>query len=293
MITVGVSTWKTELLLSVRTPANPALEAALNRLLVSEVDRLDRLASRFRSDSELAKVNAHPGQWVEVSWGFVAVLTAALDAARITGGLVDPTLGRAIKAAGYDRWAGQSTPTRAQSHRGTWRAIGIRPGRARAQVRVHEDTELDLGSIGKAWLADRLASTVRRAGHDVCANMGGDIRVIADTPWTVWSESAVPGRSIAPVDLVDGALATSGIGKRAWKGGHHIIDPRSGHPAQTPWRSVSAVAATAVHANAAATAGVILADEGPAWMDRHRLDARFVSHDGAITTGRWPQELAA
>ncbi len=293
MITVSRNTWKTELLLSVRANHNPALESGLQRLLDAEVAHLDRSASRFRDDSDLARVNARAGAWVEVSWSFVTVLTAALDAARISGGLVDPTMGRAIKAAGYDRWAGQATSTRPGIHRGRWRTVGIRPGRRQAQVRVTEGAELDLGSIAKAWLADRLATTVHRAGHDVCANMGGDIRVIAGQPWTVWADPGVPGVEPRPVDLVDGGLATSGVGKRAWEGGHHIIDPRTGTPAETPWASVSAVAATATHANTASTAGVILGDRGPQWMSRRGIDTRFVGLHEVATTNRWPQEVAA
>ena len=210
MITVGLDTWKTQLLLSVRTAPGARLEANLRRLLTDEVARLDRLASRFRDDSELSAVNARAGEWVEVSWAFVAVLTASLEAAKATGGLVDPTLGRAVKAAGYDDWAGQATSITARVHTGRWRSIGIRPGRLEAQVRIGEGCALDLGSIAKAWLADRLATAVNRSGYDVCANMGGDVRVIADRPWTVWSQAAGPGRADAPVDLTDGAVATSG-----------------------------------------------------------------------------------
>ena len=68
MITVGVQTWRTDLLLSVRHRPNAALEADLQRLLTAEVSRLERLVSRFRSDSELTAVNAAAGRWVEVSW---------------------------------------------------------------------------------------------------------------------------------------------------------------------------------------------------------------------------------
>ena len=108
----------------------------------------------------------------------------------------------------------------------------------------------------------------------------------------MWSDPGIPGDTGAPVDLVDAAMATSGIGRRAWTGGHHIIDPRTGYPAQTPWWSVTAVAATAADANAAATAGVILGDRGPAWMTRQGIDARFVSRDQTLTTGRWKQAVA-
>ena len=102
MITVSMDTWRTHLSLSVRDNDRPGLQHNLHRLLTTEVARLDALASRFREDSELSAVNRGAGEWVDVSWRFVTVLTACLDAARATGGLVDPSLGQAIKAAGYD-----------------------------------------------------------------------------------------------------------------------------------------------------------------------------------------------
>lgn len=294
MITASLRAWRTDLSLTVRHAPSAALERNITRLLHQEIARTEALASRFRSDSEVSAVNALAGEWVEVTWGFVAILTACLDAAKATGGLVDPTLGTAIKAAGYDRWAQEHTGIPAKAGKGRYRAVGIRPGRAQAQVRIPAGTALDLGSVTKGWLADRLATAVAGSGYEVCANMGGDIRVIADDHWTVWADSELPGVAAAPVDLLNGGLATSGVGRRAWQDGHHIIDPRTGLSARTPWHCVSAVAATAADANAAATAGVILAVAGPDWLARLNIDARFVSVNRIITTGRWPsQETAA
>lgn len=292
MITVGLQTWHTELLLAVRANPSIPLERSLDRLLRDEVARLDQLASRFRTDSELSAVNAAAGEWVEVSWSFVTVLAASLEAASATHGLVDPAMGRAVVAAGYDEWAGQPTQTSARVHTGAWQGIGIRPARREAQVMIPAGTALDLGSVAKAWLADRLATAVAEQGYDVCANMGGDLRVIAGTPWPVLADPELAGANAVPLQLTDAGLATSGTGRRAWDGGHHIIDPRTGCPAQTSWHSVSVVAASAADANAAATAAVILGDDAPAWLAQTGLDARLVG-DRITTTGRWPAEEAA
>lgn len=294
MIFVHLPTWRTDLSLSVRTAPSAGLERALDRLLRDEVARLERLASRFRADSELSAVNARAGEWVEVSWSFVAVLTASLTAAKRTGGIVDPTLGRAVIAAGYDQWAGQTTPGSPRVHTGRWSEIGIRPGRREAQVLTPSGTALDLGSIAKAYLADRLARTVADSGYEVCANMGGDLRVIAEQPWTVIADPETPGVAEVPVDLTNAAMATSGVGRRRWAGGHHLIDPRTGRPADTAWHNVCVVAANAVDANAASTAGVILGADGPAWMAAQGLDARFTGTHGIETIGRWtPAEETA
>jgi thiamine biosynthesis lipoprotein len=293
MITATMSTWKTELMVTARGGPTPGLQRALDRLLRDEVARLDGLASRFRADSELSAVNAGAGSWVEVSWGFVAVLTASLEAAQLTSGLVDPTLGRAVVAAGYDDWAGQTTETTPLAHTGRWTGIGIRPGCRQAQVRIPSGTALDLGSVAKAWLADRVARAVAASGYEVCANMGGDLRVIAGSPWTVYADAEVAGVAPMAMTLTDAGLATSGTGRRRWQGGHHLIDPRTGTPARTPWRTVAVLAGTAAQANAAATAGVILGEHGPEWLRRIGLDGRFAGEDGITTTGRWPMQEAA
>lgn len=293
MITTSLATWRTELFLSVRAGTSPALERELSRLLRHEVQRLDHLASRFRADSEVSAVNAGAGSWVEVSWDFVAVLDACLVAAASTNGLVDPTVGRAVVAAGYDEWAAQDSAIEPSVQPGCWTGVGIRPGRRQAQVLIPAGTALDLGSIAKSWLADRLARTVAASGYEVCANMGGDLRVIATEPWAVTADPELPGVTPATVHLTDGGVATSGVGRRAWNGGHHLIDPRTGRSAGTPWHSVSVVAATACDANAAATASVILGDSGPGWLTSTGLDGRFVAPARVVTVGRWKEEVAA
>ncbi|HKN93995.1 MAG TPA: FAD:protein FMN transferase, partial [Thermoleophilaceae bacterium] len=73
------------------------------RILEEELDAIDLTCSRFRDDSEMARVNGSPGHWVEVSALFLEALEAALGAARATDGDVDPTVGRALRVAGYDR----------------------------------------------------------------------------------------------------------------------------------------------------------------------------------------------
>lgn len=303
-ITAHVATWKTNLWLTARGVHADELrvERWLQRLLDEEIARLDAAASRFRADSELSAVNRGAGHWVEVSWYFVAVLTAALRAARATRGLVDPTLGHEVADAGYDRWAsqdsglGRSRPRPADC---TWRAVEIRPGREQARVRIPDGVALDLGSVAKGWLADRLATTVRRSlGYDALANAGGDLRCVSSgEPWTVWAEPDEVGTAASAVDLIDAGLATSGVGRRRWENadgpGHHIIDPRTGRPALVHWTSASVVAADGAGANAAATAALILAAEAPGWLRRKGLDAWLVGSGRDERVGSWPAATEA
>jgi thiamine biosynthesis lipoprotein len=70
---------------------------------------------------------------------------------------------------------------------------------------------------------------------------------------------------------------------------HHILDPRSGEPARTPWRTVSVAAATCADANVASTAAIVLGDDAPGWLAERNLPARLVRLDGTVSVqGGWP-----
>jgi thiamine biosynthesis lipoprotein len=101
-----------------------------------------------------------------------------------------------------------------------------------------------------------------------------------------------PGQALT---LGSGGLATSSTTARRWGArAHHLIDPRTGLPAISPWRTVSVAAATCVDANTASTAAIVLGDEAPDWLDERRLPARLVDHDGATrTVAGWPGEPVA
>jgi len=96
----------------------------------------------------------------------------------------------------------------------------------------------------------------------------------------------------------DGGVATSTTTIRRWRRRdaevHHIVDPRTGQPASGPWRTASVFARSALRANAASTAAIVLGDRAPAWLEDHGLAARLVSNDGEImTTAGWPIPASA
>lgn len=292
-------TWKTELVLVVRLPVS---RAAVTDLLSAEVGRMDAAASRFREDSEISRLNRQPGRWVTVSDYLGQVLVAALTAAELTDGLVNPCLGGAVDAAGYRSWrdgedaAVPAVPAVRPDLVNMWREVEVRQEGAAAQVRIPVGAQVDVGAVAKGWLADRLALlAAQRFGTDVLANMGGDLRAITgEDPWLVTADPEVPGVQPQSLRIWDSGLATSGTGRRRWTTGdgraaHHIIDPRSGLPADTRWVTCSVLAADAAQANAASTAGIVLGEQGPAWVAERGLDAWFVAEGGReVRVGRWP-----
>lgn len=283
-------------------------DRALSRALAVtglECAAAEAVCSRFRPSSELSRLNDRAGEAVPVGPQLLAAIGEALRAAELTGGLVDPTLGRQLMAAGYHRdFAEVAASPVAPAVRivleraGTWR--DVRLDQAAGTVAVPAGISLDLGATAKAATADRAAARVAACcpGVGVLVSLGGDVAVAGPPPASGWavriedSSLTDPGRGGGPVIAVhDGGLATSGTAVRRWAGGHHLIDPVSGHPADSPWRTVSVAAASALDANIASTAAVLLGAQAPAWLAAAGLPARLVRSDGtAEVCAGWPEE---
>ena len=151
----------------VADPAGLAVAARSARMVI---DAIDRAASRFREDSELSRVNRAGGAPVPVSDTFVRAARAALRAARITGGDLDPTVGASLRIAGYDRdfaLVGPGAEVRFASAAG-WRCIEL--DEVLRVVRVPAGVELDFGATAKALAADLAAQAAdrRSRGHRRC-----------------------------------------------------------------------------------------------------------------------------
>jgi FAD:protein FMN transferase len=267
-----------------------------------ELAALDAACSRFRDDSELSRLNARAGLWVPVSPLLLEAIVTALRAASLTDGIVDPTVGNALVLLGYDRDFSQLTDEpvvlRGRRVRG-WRKVVV--DLTTAEVWMPPGVSLDLGATAKALGADRAAAAASHAapGVGVLVNLGGDIATVGPPPADGWLVRVADDHR-APLDapgqtltIESGALATSSTIVRRWgQGVHHIIDPRTGLPAESRWRTVSVCAATCVDANTASTAAVVLGDAAEVWLEENALPARLVDHDGAIaTTAGWPREL--
>lgn len=272
---------------------DPAALPAARGLVVSELQRVDDACNRFRADSELARLV--PDRWTTVSPVLADLLAEALRAARRTDGDVDPTLGDALSALGYDRPLAQFRHGQVQvrvltRERRDWRSVELDGDRVRVPDRVH----LDLGATAKAVAADRCADLVRaQLGVGVLVALGGDVATAGADPWQV-RVSDGPGEPEQVVELPAGAaLATSSTRSRRWRCGtrelHHVLDPRTLSPAEPVWRTVSVAAARCVEANTATTAALVRGRAALPWFVAADVSARFVTAGGEVlTTGRWP-----
>ncbi len=280
-------------------------------ILAGELNALDLACSRFREDSELQTVHAHAGRRVQVSELLFEALRVAVDAARRTSGAVDPTIGNAIAALGYDADLDE-VRSRPPVPPAPPAALGPVAGYAHVQldpadrsVRIPQGVRLDLGSTAKALAADRAAARIAGAlGTGVLVSLGGDVAVSGPPPHEGWAigiarESATPaGEADQVVAIMRGGLASSATSVRTWKAGdrdvHHILDPRTGDAAEPHWVLVSATGASCVDANALTTAAIVWGADALARLERFQQPVRLVRADGQVfSVNGWPLERAA
>ena len=291
---------------SVRIIVTRPRSLAAARAAVDEVlSAMDSAASRFRVDSELSRLNARPDLLVRVSPLLAEAIAAALRGARLTDGAVDPTIGHAIRLAGYDSdfasvaASGEALHLVATRVPG-WQIVQFNP--ATRTVLLPRGVELDLGATAKALAADLAARAALDAvsGGGVLVSLGGDIAVAGEPPPGGWAIQASEDSAATLSDaeesicIASGGIATSGTTVRAWRRGetvlHHIIDPATGLPVQSRWRTATVVAASCVDANIASTAAIVMSERAPGWLERQGVAARLVDLSGAVhRLGGWPQ----
>ncbi|MGI9183571.1 MAG: FAD:protein FMN transferase [Solirubrobacteraceae bacterium] len=266
------------------------------------VDAFDRTCSRFRADSEISALNRAGGRPTRVSALLLEAVQAGLRAASLTDGDVDPTLGAALIALGYDRdfdlgLDGRGGSLAFASVPG-WRAIRIDP--AASMVSLPEQVILDLGATAKALAADHAAAAAHEAtGSSVLVGFGGDLATAGPAPASGWlvrvtadhrSGLDTPGQTIT---ITSGGLATSSTTVRRWstqgETRHHLLDPASGRPVSGGWPTVSVAAASCLDANIASTAAIVRGERAPGWLEAMGLPSRLVDAAGRVRhVAGWP-----
>ncbi|MCW2758581.1 MAG: putative ApbE-like thiamine biosynthesis lipoprotein, partial [Nocardioidaceae bacterium] len=230
----------------------------------------------------------------------------ALVAAWLSDGAVDPTVGSAMRAIGYDRdiadvrRQGAANPARIRTVTPApgWESLRLDGDR----LLVPEGVLLDLGATAKAVTADRAAAAVHaRLGTGVLVNLGGDIATAGPGPENGWQVTVqdLPDDAPQRVTLTPGAaIATSSTARRTWHDGdrvvHHLIDPATGLPTRGRWRAATVVAADCARANTAATGALVKGDTAAHWLRQLGLPARLVDvGDHVRTLNDFPTERAA
>jgi thiamine biosynthesis lipoprotein len=276
----------------------PAAQAQLDQV-PDWFETWEQHLSRFRPDSELSQINLGSGEQL-ISTVLARVIRAGLLAERQSNGLVSPLMLNALEAAGYDRnFADLPVEISAPVDPPIWNTNwNLQLDFDNHTLILPPGARLDLGGIAKGWAADRAAQRLGKLAPAL-VDAGGDIAASAPqadgSPWPVGvADPLDPEAQLDLVMLWRGGVATSGRDYRRWrKDGrwqHHIIDPRTGFPAQTDVLSVTAVAPSARMAETAAKTALILGSlDGLRWLDeRPELAGLIVLDDGStIPSRKW------
>jgi FAD:protein FMN transferase len=266
--------------------------------------------SRFRPESELNRLNRGAGQWFSLSETLWQVLRRAQLAERYTRGLVTPVVLDALEAIGYDRSfeliaghgagpanEGSTQPHTALSQHRTLDTGAIFYDPKRRRVRMPAGMRLDFGGIAKGWAADMAARRLSKFGPAL-VDAGGDVATSQSRSdgngWPIALENPLepdPEKQTLIV-LGGGAVATSGRDYRRWlqdgRMQHHIIDPRTGRPAETDVLCASVVGPSAAEAEVAAKVALILGSSaGLAWLDaQQEFAGQLVLENGQLLTSQ-------
>ena len=286
--------------ISMLLPENQAERGAqIVRTLFSE---WEQTLSRFLPESELSQLNQRAGTPVAVSDLLYTVLATALMAAQATEGIYDPALLDQLVQLGYDRTfddlpAVRFDPIIPGEPGGRWRGMKVDP--IRRLVTLPAGIKLDFGGIAKGMAVDAALEKLHESGIGAAmVNAGGDLAVLGFPPASEQWLIAVPGREqFWTIPLHHGAIATSGIAHRHWWQGntlrHHLLDPRTGLPAESDLWSVTVVADRCEQAEVVAKVAFILGSRpGADFLRKHRIAGLLVREDGTWETVEpWPTHL--
>ncbi len=271
------------------------------------IEASERRFTRFSEQSELSSLNRSAGHWFQASPDFFDVIKEALFYFHKTNGLFDPSILPSLRQAGYVQSMDEirrigaapqpASPLPASSS--AFEAIEL--NEADASIRLPADMQIDLGGIAKGWIAERAARLLSRYASACAVSAGGDMFLIGYPDgqdfWEVGLEDPRdPQVDIAVLDLQEGAIATSSVVKRAWKQGglsrHHLIDPRTGEPANTSWLSVTVLAPHAAAAETFAKAFLIADEAETKWLGEQNPDLTVlaVDKDGNLVSLVQPRE---
>jgi thiamine biosynthesis lipoprotein len=258
------------------------------------IEECEARFSRFSPNSELCRLNRSAGRWFQASPELFEVCRQAQELATRTGGLFDPSILPALRRAGYngsmDAIRGQEVgraPTSAPTGARGFRQALLDPSTRR--IRLPAGMEVDLGGIAKGWIAEEAAHRLAEFCTACTVSAGGDMFLVGlpmgEGAWRLTLEDpANAERDLAWLRSGPGAVATSSVAKRKWlqdgRWRHHLIDPRTGEPADTGWFSVTVLAPHAAEAEAFAKALLIAGPAGAGQVLLAEPSIAYVAADG-------------
>lgn len=268
--------------------ADAALDAA-----VAEIERLDVLWSIASSDGEIARLNAE--KQITASADTLALLTRAKEISAATDGLFSTTIAPLMEAWGFTS-GDYRVPDEAELSALLAHVDDEEIAIADSTVTIPADAKVDLGGIAKGFTSARVMEIFRENGvENGILSLGGNVQTLGTKPdgslWRVGLQDPADERALfATLELADKAVITSGAYERNFEQNgityHHIIDPRTGYPAESGLSSVTIVSDDGTLADGLSTALFIMGKEAAVefWRSRRDdFDMVLLADDGAVT----------
>jgi len=268
---------------------------------LEEARRLDEMLSNYKPDSEWSQMNRQAADRpFPASTELFELLSACVEYGRASEGTFDISVGPLMKLWGFYKGTGH-LPHRAEV-RGAMNMVGYRnillDGSNRRVRFAKKGVELDPGGIGKGYAVDRIAQILKDQGvqHALVSGGGSSVFAIGAPPnepgWKMDIKNPRdPSKPVASVVLKDESLSTSGSYEKFFRAEgrlySHIMDPRTGFPAQG-MLSTSVITPKTIDSEAWAKPYYIL---GPLWTAQHKpKDFRvFFCEDKTGTRCEWLQ----
>lgn len=255
---------------------------------------IEDTCSRFRSDSELSRLNQQVEKEVIVSSEMFSILSDALRFFEETEGIFNPSILSTLENHGYSKSIemikGKELAVTPPSSMAAISSQPFIPNESKRSVTLL--SKIDLGGMAKGWVIDRAALLLDRLGYGFI-NVGGDIRIFGTLPrpLNIGIESPFAETTmISSIQVQNGALATSTTMKRTWQMNgewtHHLIDTQTGKPSKSKIVSATVTAPTALEADVWAKTVLLLGKQaGQEWINRKGVQAVLITKDGDIWRG--------
>ena len=260
----------------------------------------ERRFTRFSQDSELSHLNRSAGTWFRASADMTFVISLAKQYVEQTNGLFNPSILPDLERIGYDRSMdliraeeALLPPARFTQSSGLLALDELLINPDENLIFLPHGMRLDLGGIAKGWIAEQAALILADYSLACLVDAGGDMFMVGlpegESSWQIDLEDPRnPDWSLTSLNVLPGALTTSSVVKRKWKQGetsrHHLIDPRTGEPAETDWLSVTVVAPHADMAEVFAKALLIAGPQEAEMLAHNAPEISYlaVDHGGNV-----------
>ena len=241
--------------------AGPRFDDQLTHRAFEWFRGIESTCTRFDPSSELMQLSSRVGEAVSVSTILFQAIQFALAVAKESGGAFDPTVGHLMENYGFNTHhrSGKIIRTEVTSAAGvSYRDVLVDSDRG--TVTLRQPLVLDLGAVAKGLAID-LAARELKPLENFAVDAGGDLYLAGvnhdGKPWTIGIRHPyVDNELLGSISVSDRAVCTSGNYERP----DHILDARTGKPTNRA-ASVTVVGATAMLADALATAAFVLGPE--------------------------------